>query len=413
MKSEKTIYLVGGDLTEFLGKGNPNWDEDGDNPSLEDHLSDAINGAFDSTGVDPEVIERGYIGNFAGECFSNQGHMGSLAVRANEKLHGKPFQRVEGACASGSLAVVNAINALQAGSDVVMAAGAEVQSNVSARKGAGYLARAAHWESERELDDFTFPAMFARRAKHYKEKFGAENADFAHVVKKAYDNANKNPYAHMREIEVSFEDVAESGDNNFCFLRNDDLKPHLRQKDCSQVTDGAAASILATEEGLEQLGVDPSDCVEIASWGWTTSPLGEVDDYTELSNTKDAAAEAYSDAGINPDDVDVAEVHDCFAIAELMMYEALGWADAGKGVELAESGETQIDGDIPVNTGGGLIAFGHPVGATGVKQILEIYRQMNGECGDYQIPETPEVGMTANMGGDDRTTVCFAVKNVE
>jgi len=411
MKASKSIYVVGGDLTQFIGKGHPDWDDNGDNPSLEDHLTDAINGAFETTGVDPEAIERGYIGNFAGECFSNQGHMGSLAVRADEKFHGKPFQRVEGACASGGLAVVNAVNALQAGSDIAMAAGAEVQSNVSAREGAGYLARAAHWETERDLDEFTFPAMFARRAKHYKEKFGVENEDFAYVIKKAYDNANKNPYAHMREVEVTFDEVAETGGNNFCFLKNEDLKPHLRQKDCSQVTDGAAALIVATEQGLEQLGVDQSDCVEIASWGWATSPLGQVDDYTELSNAKDAATDAYSDAGITPEDVDVAEVHDCFAIAELQMYEALGWADAGKAVELAESGATQLDGDIPVNTGGGLIAFGHPVGATGVKQVLEIYRQMNRMCGDYQLADTPDIGLTANMGGDDRTTVCFAIEN--
>jgi acetyl-CoA acyltransferase len=411
MKPDESIYVVGGDLTQFLGKGHPDWDEDGDNPSLEDLLTDAINGAFDETGVDPDAIERGYIGNFAGECFANQGHMGALAVRANEAFDGKPFQRVEGACASGGLAVVNAVNALEVGADIVLAAGAEIQSNVSAREGAGYLARAAHWETERDLDDFTFPAMFARRAKHYKEKFDVENEDFAHVVAKAYSNANKNPYAHMQEVEVTFEEAAETGGDNFCFLKNEELKPHLRQLDCSQVTDGAVATVLATEEGLQQLGIDESDCVEISSYGWTTSALGDVDDYTELSNTKDAATDAYSDAGIHPDDVDVAEVHDCFAVTEFLMYEALGWADAGKGVDLAESGATRIDGDIPVNTGGGLIGFGHPVGATGVKQVLEIYRQMKRKCGDYQISDTPGVGLTANMGGDDRTTVCFAIEN--
>jgi acetyl-CoA acyltransferase len=413
MKTNKKIYVVGGDLTEFIGKGHPDWDEDGDNPTLEEHLTSAINGAFDKTGVEADAIERGYIGNFAGECFSNQGHMGALAVRANEQLEGKPFQRVEGACASGGLAVVNAINALEAGSNVVMAAGSEVQTNVSAREGAGYLARAAHWETERDLDDFTFPAMFARRAKHYKEKYGVENSDFAHVITKAYNNANKNPYAHMREVEVDFDEVAQTGGSNFCFLKNEELKPHLRVKDCSQVTDGACAAILATEEGLDELGIDKSDCVEIASYGWSTSPLGQVDDYTELSNTKKAAGQAYEDAGIKPSDVEVAEVHDCFAITEYLMYEALGWADAGKGVDFAASGATQIDGDIPVNTGGGLIAFGHPVGATGVKQILEIYRQMKGQCGDYQMPDTPSVGMTANMGGDDRTTVCTVIRNID
>lgn len=412
MSLNKDIYLVGGDLTKFIGKGHPDFDEDGDNPSLENHLTNAIRGALEETGVSADAIERGYIGNFAGELFANQGHMGSLAVRAHEAFNGKPFQRVEGACASGGLAVVNAIDSLQAGQDVVLAAGAEVQTTVGGREGAGYLARAAHWETERELDEFTFPALFARRAKHYKEKFDVDGEDLAHIVAKAYENANKNPYAHMTDVEVDYEMAAETGGDNFCFLNNEELKPHLRRYDCSQVTDGAAATIFATEEGLEQLGVDKSDCVRVMDYSVATSPLGDVDDYTELDNTKQAVTDVYSSAGLSPADIDVAEVHDCFAITELLMYEALGFADAGQAVELAESGETGIEGRIPVNTGGGLIAFGHPVGATGVKQVLEIYRQMKRKCGDYQMPDTPEIGLTANMGGDDRTTVSVALENL-
>lgn len=412
MDIDEPIYVVGGDLTTFIGKGHPDFDEDGDNPSLEDHLTDAIRGSLEETGVDPDAIDRGYIGNFAAECFANQGHMGALAARAHEAFRGKPFQRVEGACASGGLAVLNAVDALQLGHDVVLAAGAEVQTTVSARDGAAYLARAAHWETEREIDDFTFPAMFARRAKHYKEKYGITDEDIGWVTAKAYANANKNPYAHKREAEVSYEDAIEESDQNFCFLRNEELKPHLKTLECSQVTDGASSVVLATESGLDQLGIDTSDCVRVDSYGWSTSPLGDVDDYTELGNTKQAVQEAYDDATLKPSEVDVAEVHDCFAVTELLMYEALGFANPGEGAQLAESGETQIDGDIPVNTGGGLIGFGHPVGATGVKQVLEIYRQMKGLCGDYQIPETPDVGLTANMGGDDRTTVSFVLRNV-
>src|SRR5699024_7221450 len=122
--------------------------------------------------------------------------------------------------------------------------------------------------------------------------------------------------------------------------------------------------------------------------------------------------EAYEDAGITADDVDVAEVHDCFAVVECLMYEALGFAERGKGAEFAKSGESGIEGSKPVNTGGGLIAFDHPMGATGIKQVLEIYRQMKGECGDYQIPNKPSIGITANMGGDDRSSVVIALKNL-
>ena len=418
MKPHRNVYLVGGEITTFVGKNHPDfiWKKHPDfgkreNATLEELTTQAIQGALKSTGVPASAIERGYVGNFAGELFSNQGHMGSLAVRADDGLEKTPFIRVEGACASGGLAIVGAIEALQAGLDVVMAVGSEVQTTVSAREGAGFLARASHWESERDIDEFTFPAMFARRAKHYKESFGITDADIAPVVVKAYANANKNPKAHMRTVEVNLDHASKAGDTNPQFLGNEELREHLKVTDCSQVSDGAAAAIFATEEGLKKLGIDTSSCVQVLSYGVATSALGKVQDYTTLDTTAAAAKETYKDAGIAPDDVQVCEVHDCFAITELMMYEALGFAQKGKGAELAKKGETAVDGKIPVNTGGGLMAYGHPVGATGIKQALEVYRQMKGQCGDYQIPTPPTVGLTANMGGDDRTSVVIAYKN--
>lgn len=419
MKPLKRIFVVGGELTTFIGKGHPDfvWKKHPDfgkreNPTLEAYLSQAINGALEKTGVDAEAIDRGFVGNFAGELFNSQGHLGAMAVRANEKLVGKPFTRLEGACASGGLAILSAMDALHAGSDVVMAVGAEVQTTVSAREGAGFLARASHWEEERSIDEFTFPAMFARRAKHYKEAFGVTDEDIAHVTVKAYENANKNPKAHMSKVSWDLESASKPGDRNPAFLGNEELKPHLKVSDCSQVSDGGAAVILATEEGLKKLGKKPEDCIEVLAYAQATSPLGQVKDYTVLDNTKMAADQVYADAGITPEQVQVAEVHDCFAVTELLMYEALGFAEKGKGAELARAGETGLTGKIPVNTGGGLLAFGHPVGATGVKQLLEVYRQMKGQCGDYQLAERPEIGLTANMGGDDRTTVCIALKDV-
>lgn len=420
MKFRRRIFLVGGALTPFIGKMHPDfiWKKHPDfgkreNPTLEEHLTRAIREALENTGVKAEAIDKGYIGNFAGELFSHQGHMGAMAVRADEGFTGKPFSRVEGACASGGLAVVSGIDAINAGYDVVLAAGAEAQTTVSAREGAGFLARAAHWEEEREIDDFTFPAMFARRAKHYKEKYGATDEDIAYVTVKAYANGNKNPLAHMHAVKMDLENASHASDNNPAFLRNPELKEHLKVSDCSQVSDGGAALILASEDGLNKLGIAPDDCVELLAYAHTTSPLGKVDDYTVLHNTQLAVQQVYKDAGLTAEDIDVAEVHDCFAVTELLMYEAMGFAEPGKGAELVRSGATAIDGRIPVNTGGGLLAYGHPVGATGVKQLLEIYRQMKGQCGDYQMPEKPAVGLTVNMGGDDRTTVAIALKNIE
>jgi acetyl-CoA acyltransferase len=143
-----------------------------------------------------------------------------------------------------------------------------------------------------------------------------------------------------------------------------------------------------------------------------TAPLDEEPDPLELATTRHAVQEAYRDAGIGPRDIGVAEVHDCFSVTELLMYEALGLAEKGRGIDLIRDGSTMLEGRIPVNTGGGLLAFGHPVGATGVKQALEIWKQQKGRAGGYQIPNRPHWGVAANMGGDDRTAVVTAYRNV-
>jgi acetyl-CoA acyltransferase len=294
----------------------------------------------------------------------------------------------------------------------VLVVGAEVQTTVRAREGADYLARASHYATERSIDDFTFPALLARRAKAYKAAYGLTDHDLAHFSVKAYANANRNPLAHMHTVKLTLEQAATASDTNPNFLQNPELKAHLKVSDCSQVSDGAAAVILASEEGLQKLGRSLAQCVKVRAYGFCTNPLGQVKDLLRLDTTAAATAEALRDAGLTPQDVQVAEVHDCFTIAELMMYEAIGWAEPGQGIELVRSGRTSLEGDIPVNAGGGLVGFGHPVGATGVKQAAEIYRQMKGLCEDYQIQRELHTGLTANMGGDDRTVVSLVLENV-
>lgn len=418
MKPIRRVFIVGGTITDFIGKKHPDFVWKGhpdfgkrDNPTLEQFIGQAVHGAVAAAGVDPSAVEKGYIGNFAGELFSNQGHLGAMIPRVDPAFEGKPWSRVEGACASGGLAIVSAIEALQAGRDLVMAAGAETQTTVSARDGAGFLARAAHWETERELDEFTFPAMFARRAKFYKDSSGATDEDIAHVVVKAYANANRNPRAHMKAVRIDLATAANVSDANPCFLKHPEYGPHLKMNDCSQVSDGGAAVILATEEGLKKLGRSPADCVEIVSYAQATGALGKVSDYTRMGTTERAVAEAFSDTGLKPSDMGVAEVHDCFSVTECLMAEAIGFTPRGKGWTLAKEGRSAIDGDIPINTGGGLIAFGHPVGATGVKQVFEVARQMLGKCGDYQVPTPPKYGISANMGGDDRSSVVMIMRS--
>lgn len=419
MKPARPVYIAAQAITPFIGKGNPNFitsrhPDHGkrNNPTLEEHMTGVVQKLIKDHDIDPALVQRGFVGNFAGGLFSNQEHLGAMVARADARLAGIGMARMEAACASGGVSIVSAIDAIQAGLDVVLVVGAEVQTTVSAREGADFLARAAHYESERAIDDFTFPAVLARRAKAYKEKYGITDRDLAHFSVKAYGNGNRNPLAHMHKVTMTLDEAATVSDSNPNFLKNPELKDHLRVSDCSQVSDGAAAMILASEEGLRRLGRSRADTVEVASYGYSTNPLGMVDDLLRLDTAAAAVQEAMADAGIGPGDVQVAEVHDCFTIAELLMYEAIGWAEQGQGMELIHSGRTTLEGDIPVNTGGGLVSFGHPVGATGIKQAAEIYRQMKGQCGDYQVNRELNTGLTVNMGGDDRTVVSLVIQNV-
>ncbi len=420
MGLNRRAFVLGGHITPFIGKHNPDfiWKRHPDfgkreNPTLEETITAAVIGALESTGTAAELIDKAWIGNFAGELFSSQGHLGAAVVGAHPGLMYKPIMRVEGACASGGLAYASALESIQAGADINLVVGAEVQTTVSARTGGDYLARASHYARQREIDDFTFPALFASRMKAYLQAYDdVTEADIGYFAKKAYDNANKNPLAHMKAVQMSLENAQAASDRNPNFLSNPELSPWLKMSDCSQVSDGGAAMILVSEEGLRKLGKTEADAIEILALDYAAGNLYQDADPLVMDTTAAAAGRAYAQAGITPGDVQVAEVHDCFTIAEALMYEALGFADKGKAVNLVKDGVTAIDGRLPVNTGGGLVGFGHPVGATGVKQVMEIYRQMKGQCGDYQMPSTPNVGLTANMGGSDKTVVVSVLKNL-
>ena len=414
MALAKRSFIVGGAHTSFIGKGHPDfiWPKHPDfgkkeNPTWEELLQQAVDGLIADTGVNPADIDRLFLGNFTGELFVNQGHMGAALVGCHPDFANKPSTRLEGACASGGLAILAGLDAIAAGADMVLVAGVEVQTTVSARVGGDYLARASHYSRQRSIDDFTFPALFGRRAKAYTEAFGVGTADIDAVSVKAYANANKNPLAHMKAAKMSAETAASSP----CFLTNEEYKAYVKMSDCSQVSDGASALLLVSEAGLAKLGKRIADTVEVVGRGHSVSSLYADGDLTKLTTSSSAVHKAYADAGVASYQIDIAEVHDCFAITEVMMYEAAGFVGAGQGGALAASGATAIDGRIPVNTGGGLIGFGHPVGATGVKQALEIFRQMKGKCGDYQVSKTLNYGLTINMGGDDKTAVSLVIKN--
>ncbi len=409
----RKIFIAGGAHTNYIGKFHPDfiWKKHPDfgtkeNPDTNWYVHTAAQKALEAAGADAAVVDRGYVGNFAGELFDNQGHLGATLAGADPALSGKPTLRVEGACASGGLALSLGCDAIRAGADVVLVVGAEVQNTVNAKVGADFLARASHYSRQREIDPFTFPCLFGKRTKHVVEETDTTMDDCALASVKAYGNANRNPFAHMTAYTgMTYEIASEASNKNPVFLSNDSYRDFLRVSDCSQVSDGGSALVLCSEAGLAKIGKAAGDCTEVASLVVSTAPISEDPDPLRLANTENAVAKAYAEAGVTPADLNLAEVHDCFTVTEILMYEAIGLADKGKGAQLLRDGATNIDGKVPVNTGGGLVGFGHPVGATGVKQALEIHRQLTGQCGDYQVPGTPSVGVTANMGGDDRTSV--------
>jgi len=230
-------------------------------------------------------------------------------------------------------------------------------------------------------------------------------------VGKAYQNGAKNPKAHMHKIKVTTESAA-LGEKNPNFLSNQEFFEHVRMRDCSQVSDGGSAIVLANAAGLKKLA-PKSGVVELVATEYGCGNLYEDPADLAVMDTATRVVERlYARTGLSINDIQVAEVHDCFSIAEVLMLEAIGLAKPGEGTKCAQDGTTQIDGRLPVNTGGGLIAFGHPVGATGVKQLHELFRQMKNECGAYQMPTAPGTGLAVNMGGDDKTIVATVLKNV-
>jgi acetyl-CoA acyltransferase len=407
----RKVYLLGGGHSTFIGKGRPEFIGKGhpefgqrSNPGLEAHLRSALDAAAADTGLPWEAVERVWLSNFLGEVFLQQGHLSSLLVAVEPGLAGAPVGRVEAACASGGLSLMSCIDALQHSADIALAVGVEIETSLPPKQGVEAMAYAAHMKTQRHHDFALFPWIFARRARGWREAHGGGPEDTAAVVVKAHENARKNPLALRHHNSVDLE-VALGGPGNPTFLHDPELHPYIRLLDCTDFTDGASAAVLATEEGLRRLGRRPEECTELVSYGCSVQALGAETDPRQMTNMARAAARAYAAAGLGPGDVQIAEVHDCFAIAELQMMEALGFSPPGQSGAMVRAGHTRPEGELPINTGGGLLGFGHPIGATGVKQAVELNRQMMGRAGAYQVPGRPRVGLQANLGGDDRTGV--------
>ncbi len=351
--------------------------------------AEACRAAIEDAGVGPERVEAFFLGNFASQAFTGQNHLAPSVAHA-AGLGPVPCTRVEGACASGGLAVRQGALAVASGTaDIVLVAGVEKMTSAGSERTAEILAAAGEFECEASLGA-TFPALFALIARRHMHEYGTTPEDLADVAVKNHAHGHFNPDAHFQK-EITKEEA----------LSAREVATPLRLFDCAPISDGAAAVLLCASELAADLRPDPVRL--LASAQASDSPaLADKGDITRFRATVRAAEEAFQSAGIQPEEIDLAEVHDCFTIAEILALEDIGFYRKGEGARGASEGETALGGAMPVNTSGGLKAKGHPVGATGVAQICELVRQLRGEAGPRQV-RGAEVGLAHNLGGSGAT----------
>lgn len=368
-------------------------------------------------GFSPEMIESLYIGNFSGDLFEGQGHLAPIMADA-VGLTPRPATRVEGACASGGLALREAMLAIASGLyDVVLVGGVEKMTNLPTAQVTDALAVAADTVFEVPAG-FTFPGFYASMATAYMDKYGLTPEDLMRVTIKNHDNGALNPKAQFNMtisdwMQGRIEAAQKKGKpvptwkDMWEFLHDNSGNPMiawpLRLFDCSPVTDGAAAVLLVAAERASEFTDKP--IYIIGSGQASDVPLHARADLTAISAASKAAEIAYAMAGVKAADIRLAEVHDCFTIAEIIATEDLGFFERGQGYKMARDGVTARKGAKPINSSGGLKAKGHPVGASGVAQAYEIWEQMRGQAGERQIPGDISLALTHNVGATGTTCV--------
>jgi acetyl-CoA C-acetyltransferase len=381
----REVAVIGTGMTKF----GELWGQ-----SLRDLFVEAALGAMESGGAD--TLDSIYVGAMSGGLFVGQEHLGPL-VADHLGMRGVPATRVESACASGGMAIRSAFLEVASGaSDLVLAAGVEKMNDGA--DVTGVLATASDQEEE-VYYGVTFPGLYAMIARAHMVAHGTTEEDLSWVSVKAHRNGAKNPKAQFRR-PVSLEEV----------MGSSMVAEPLRLLHCSPVTDGAAAILLCPLDRAKEFTKQP---VKILASGAATSSLtlAQRPDPSFLDAVELSGRRAYEMAGLGPDDIDFAEVHDCFAIAEICCVEALGFMEKGTGKDGAREGITDFGGKIPVNVSGGLKSKGHPVGATGVAQAVTAVEQLRGEAGELQV-EGARIGMAQNMGGSGASSVVHIFQGV-
>lgn len=410
------VYVLGGAQTDF----ERNWTKEGKGvvALLKEVVTDGLNEVH-MTFEDIKKLNQDnkvccFVGNFIAENYINQGHLGALLTEVNEAFYGVPSARYEAACASGSVALDAAITKIRTGDyDVALVVGFELMKTVDAQVGGDYLGRAAFYEKEGAGIALPFPKLFGKLADEYIEKYKLDEKRYMDALARIsvinYDNAKRNPAAQTRKWFMDFEQASCRGTETNALVGG-----RLAISDCSQVTDGAAVVVLVSEQYVKG-HPEYADAPIVKGYGHRTAPMvfskkmadNEGSEYA-LPWTRQAVEDCYKRAEMSVADIDCFETHDCFTSSEYAAISAFGLTEPGKEYEAVESNMIAFDGKKPINPSGGLIGCGHPVGASGVRMFLDLFRQVTGKAGTYQVKNAKNA-MMLNIGGSATTNYVFIV----
>lgn len=409
------VYILGGAQTDF----ERNWKKEGKNTIalLKEVIDDGLRDAHVSYDDIVELNKKNrvgcFVGNFIAEKFTKQGHLGALLTEVSPSFYGIPSARYEAACASGSVALDAAQTKIRVGDyDVAIVIGWELMKTVNSRVCGDYLGYAAYYEKEGKGLDFPFPKLFGRLADETQKKYSINEKKYmdalARISSINYDNAKRNPLAQTRKWFMSFEQAAKRGTET-----NPIVGGLLAHSDCSQITDGAALVVLCSERYLKERQFKGKPIVK--GFGHRTAPMTfekKIKDSLAskyvLPWTRQAVVDAYLRSNLTVDDIDIFETHDCFTSSEYAAISAFGLTAPGKEFEAIEDGVIEFNGKKPINPSGGLIGCGHPVGASGVRMFLDLYKQVTGTAGNYQVKNVRNAAML-NIGGSATTNYVFVI----
>jgi acetyl-CoA C-acetyltransferase len=405
----KSVFILGGHQTDFARNIAR------ENLGIADLMRENIEGTLHACGLEPSAIESIHVGNAFGELFTGQANLGSVPATVLPAFIGIPASRHEAACASGSIAILSAMREIEAGHyDCVLVLGVEQQRNVPGELGAKHLGAAAWIGHEGKGARYMWPHLFSQVADEVDRRYGPKQAHLAKIAEKNFSNAKKNPNAQSRNWMLTEKNFSEDDE------ANPRIEGRLRRHDCGQVSDGSAAVILASEKFASQFAKTRGESLDqlprIAGWGHRSADLGLAPKFERSKNhpylfphVREAILDAYRRAGIaGPKDLDGIETHDCFSVTEYMAIDHFGITEPGESFKAIDDGRLEITGKLPMNASGGLIGLGHPVGATGVRMLLDAAKQVSGQAGEMQIRRARKIG-TLNLGGSCATVVSFVV----